>query len=180
MMKNRFYPNMKAKHAIAIAIAIALTLAGILALTRFWNAPLTTPHTQPPQKPPALTVPVKTQRKKPASLRGRKKAEKGSPRFQDTEFYRTIVDNNLFRPLGWTQEPPVDPYLLIGTLIPTDENAAPQAILQNTATGTTHTLTEGATLDTATTLLDIQPKQVTLEKEGERITLTLNTDTWLK
>ena len=177
-MKNLFYPNMKAKHAIALALA--LTLASGLALTRLWDLALTTPHTQPQQKPPALTEPVNTQRKKPAVRRWTKNAEKDTPRFQDTEFYRTIVDNNLFRPLGWTQELPVDPYLLIGTRIPTDEGAAPQAIFQNTATGTTHTLTEGSTLDAATTLLDIQPKQVTLEKEGQLITLTLNTDMWLK
>ena len=171
-LTKRFYQNMKAKLLFTIASLSAVTLL-------FFCYDET--HTQPQQKPPALTVPVKTQRKKPTGeRRGTPKAETGAERFQDTEFYRTLIDNNLFRPLGWTPERPQDPYRLLGTLIPTDESAAPQAILQNTATGTTHTLTEGSTLDAATTLRDIQPKQGTLEKAGQLITLTLNTDMWLK
>lgn len=31
------------------------------------------------------------------------------PRHQ-SEFYRTIIDNNLFRPLGWTPPRPKEPY----------------------------------------------------------------------
>ena len=165
---------MKAK--LLFTLAIASLSAAVLLFFCYDET-----HTQPQQKSPEQKVRVKTQRKKPTGeRRGTPKAETGAERFQDTEFYRTLIDNNLFRPLGWTPERPQDPYRLLGTLIPTDENAAPQAILQNTATGTTHTVTEGSTLDAATTLRDIQPKQVTLEKDGELITLNLNTATWLK
>ena len=31
-----------------------------------------------------------------------------------SDFYRTIIDNNLFRPLGWTPPRPIEPYRLIG------------------------------------------------------------------
>lgn len=31
-------------------------------------------------------------------------------------YYRTIIENNLFRPLGWTPPRPVEPYRLIGAL----------------------------------------------------------------
>lgn len=32
-------------------------------------------------------------------------------------FYQTIIDNNLFRPLGWQPEAPQPKYMLIGTVI---------------------------------------------------------------
>ena len=35
--------------------------------------------------------------------------------FDSFAYYRTIIDNNLFCPLGWTPPRPVEPYRLIGT-----------------------------------------------------------------
>lgn len=99
--------------------------------------------------------------------------------FRETEFYRTIIDNNLFRPLGWRPPRPRDPYRLLGTLIPKDEDTQPQAILQATVGDTTHTVCIGATLGEYT-LTDIQSKQVTLEKGGQAQTLKLNTSLWIK
>lgn len=101
-----------------------------------------------------------------------------SRKFQESEFYRTIIDNNLFRPLGWRPARPREPYCLIGTILPTDGD--PKAILQTTAGNRTYTLTIGDTLDAETTITDIQPKQVTLEKAGQQRTLRLNTTPWLK
>lgn len=100
--------------------------------------------------------------------------------FQKTDFYRTIVDNNLFRPLGWTSKRPSEPYRLLGTRTPTDGKSQAQAILQSTIAGRTYTVTIGETLDTDTTVVDIQPKQVTLEKAGVQRTLHLNTTPLLK
>lgn len=51
--------------------------------------------------------------------------------FQNSDFYRTIIDNNLFRPLGWTPPRPREPYRLLGTIIPTDAKTPPKAIIQN-------------------------------------------------
>ena len=45
--------------------------------------------------------------------------------FQHSDFYRTIIENNLFRPLGWTPPRPVEPYRLIGTILPIDANTPP-------------------------------------------------------
>jgi len=100
--------------------------------------------------------------------------------FQSSDFYRTLIDNNLFRPLGWRAARPTEPYRLIGTLIPTDDQTPRQAIVQRTTTQSTDTVTIGETLDTGTTVVDIQPKQVTLEKDGHQRTLTLNTTPLLK
>ena len=99
---------------------------------------------------------------------------------QNPEFYRTIIDNNLFRPLGWRPPRPQEPYRLIGTIIPTDGKMGAQAILQTTHSNTTYTVTRGDTLDADTTVIDIQNKQVTLEKTGKQRKLRLNPSPWIK
>ncbi|RKU25827.1 hypothetical protein C6499_14450 [Candidatus Poribacteria bacterium] len=82
-------------------------------------------------------------------------------------FYRTIIDNNLFRPLGWTPPRPIEPYRLLGTRLLTDKNTSPQAILQSTATNKTHIVTIGDKLDADTQAIDIQSKQIRLETAGQ-------------
>ncbi len=93
--------------------------------------------------------------------------------FQKTDFYRTIIDNNLFRPLGWTPPRPQEPYRLLGTIIPTNAKSPPKAIIQNTLGNQTHIVTIGDTLDSDTHVTDIQTKHVTLKKNGQRRQLTL-------
>ena len=94
-------------------------------------------------------------------------------------FYRMIIDNNLFRPLGWTPPRSQDPYRLTGTLIPTDSDTPPKAFLLATATHTTHIVTIGDTIGKDTIVTKIEPKQVTLEISGQQRTLRLNTALWL-
>ena len=103
----------------------------------------------------------------------------GAPRVHRTtsplqsEFYRTIIDNNLFRPLGWTPPRPIEPYRLIGTVLARDRNRPLQAIIETTAGNQTHIVTTGETLDTQTRVTEIQHKQVTLETNGQPRTLRL-------
>ncbi len=100
--------------------------------------------------------------------------------FESVPFYRTIIDNNLFRPLGWRPPRPKEPYRLIGTILPKNADVSPNAILQTTAGNKTYIVSTGDKLDTDTTVTDIQPKQVTLEKAGQQRPLTLNPGPWLK
>ena len=93
--------------------------------------------------------------------------------FQDTDFYRTIIDNNLFHPLGWTPPRPQEPYRLLGTIIPTDAKTPPKAIIQDSAGNQTYIVTIGDTLDTDTHVADIQTKHITLKKNGQQRQLTL-------
>ena len=93
--------------------------------------------------------------------------------FQNSDFYRTIIDNNLFRPLGWTPPRPQEPYRLLGTIIPTDAKTPPKAIIQNTVRNQTYIFTIGDTLDTDTHVTDIQTKHIILEKNGQQRQLTL-------
>jgi len=94
-------------------------------------------------------------------------------------FYRMIIDNNLFRPLGWTPPRPQELYRLTGTLIPTDDETHPKALLLATATQKTHIVTIGDTIGKDTIVTKIEPKQVTLETSGQQRTLRLNTALWL-
>ena len=87
-----------------------------------------------------------TERSLPVSARRRSTTPQETLKdFQKTDFYRTLIDNNL-----------------------------------RTTARTIYTVRIGETLDKDTTLTDIQPKQVTLEKAGVLRTLLLNTTPLLK
>ncbi|RKU22014.1 hypothetical protein C6499_20485 [Candidatus Poribacteria bacterium] len=89
-------------------------------------------------------------------------------------FKRTIIDNNIFRPLGYRRPPrPIEPYRLIGTKLSRDANTPPQAIIQTTAGNTTYIVSLGEPLDASTEVVSIQGKQVTLSTNGQQRTLHL-------
>ena len=90
-------------------------------------------------------------------------------------FYRTIIDNNIFRPLGWTPPRPVEPYRLIGTLLPRDANRSAEAVIESTAGNQVISIVSvGETLDTETKVVSIESKSVVLESGGVRRTLRLS------
>ncbi|MYA70057.1 hypothetical protein F4009_09475 [Candidatus Poribacteria bacterium] len=125
-----------------------------------------------PHPLPKKMVTVGNIHSKTASQRQTRKPKTLSD-FQDTDFYRTIIDNNLFRPLGWTPPRPQEPYRLLGTIIPIDAKLPPKAIIQNTVRNQTYIVTIGDTLDTDTFVTDIQTKHVTVKKNGQQRQLTL-------
>ncbi|MDE0682221.1 MAG: hypothetical protein OXI63_04825 [Candidatus Poribacteria bacterium] len=88
---------------------------------------------------------------------------------ENAAFYKTIVDHNLFRPLGWTPPNNEPSYSLIGTAV--DPNGAiSQATLQEKRSNRYHFVTIGTKVGDMT-VKDIQAKQVTLDKAGETIKL---------
>ena len=98
---------------------------------------------------------------------------------RSSPFYRTIIDNNLFHPFGWTPPPLTAPYRLIGTIISRDGKTARQAILQATAGNKIHIVRIGDKLQADTTVIAIESTQVTLETSGQKRTLRLNAALWL-
>jgi len=97
----------------------------------------------------------------------------GLPETNDN-FFRVIIDNNIFRPLGWRASPPPFPYRLLATLTHAGGKKTPAAIIEETsAPHKKHFVTIGDTLG-ETTISHIQKKQVTLETAGKKITLTLS------
>ena len=93
--------------------------------------------------------------------------------FDSVSYYRPIIKYNLFRPLGWTPPRPVEPYRLIGTLLPRSENTPPRAILQSTAGQKTYIVTTGEKIEASTEVVSIESKQVTLSTNGQQRTLHL-------
>ena len=95
----------------------------------------------------------------------------GSVDFGENEaFYKTIVDHNLFRPLGWTPPNNEPSYSLIGTKAVDTNGAISQATLLEKRSNRYHFVTIGTKLGDMT-VTDIQAKQVTLDKAGEAVTL---------
>ena len=88
---------------------------------------------------------------------------------ENAAFYKVIIDNNLFRPLGWTPPNNEPAYSLIGTAVGT-EGAVSQATLLEKRSNRYHFVTIGTKLGDMT-VKDIQAKQVTLDNAGKPITL---------
>jgi hypothetical protein len=129
-----------------------------------------------------LTSPIETQSVKVIEPPAARRVDfTPSPVMEVPEsYYRTIIDNNLFRPLGWTPPRPIEPYRLIGTVLPRDENTPPTAIIQTTAGNQkNYIVTIGESLDTSTEVVSIEGKAVTLETDGQRRTLRLTATHYL-
>lgn len=124
--------------------------------------------------PPGLSsLPVEVVGVSEAPARPRR-VRKPKPVVFDAEaFKRTIIDNNLFRPLGWTPPRPIEPYRLIGTLLPRSGTTPPRAILQSTAGEKTYIVSTGEKIDADTEVVLIESKQVTLSTNGQQRTLRL-------
>lgn len=86
----------------------------------------------------------------------------------NSDFYQTIIDNNLFAPLGTVlKKKPVPGANLKRIATMTKDNPSQaKAILQNIATGEQKTVRVGDTIG-GYNVLDIQPKQILIEKDGE-------------
>ncbi len=93
--------------------------------------------------------------------------------WRESAFYRTIVENNIFRPLGWTPPNPTPVYRLLGTVISTDGTSG-QAILQEIVSSRLYFLKVGDKVGDAI-LREILPKQVKLDKSGQPVRLKLST-----
>ncbi len=102
--------------------------------------------------------------------RSRGRQNRGGVDFgENAAFYKVIIDNNLFRPLGWTPPKNEPAYSLIGTAVGVD-GAVSQATLLEKRSNRYHFVTIGTKLGDIT-VKDIQAKQVTLDNAGKPITL---------
>ena len=91
---------------------------------------------------------------------------------ENAAFYKTIIDHNLFRPLGWTPPNNEPAYSLLGTKAVDANGAISQATLLEKRSNRHHFVTIGTKLGDIT-VTDIQAERVTLDKAGETITLKI-------
>lgn len=88
---------------------------------------------------------------------------------ENAAFYKTIIDYNIFRPLGWTPPKNEPSYSLVGTAV--DSNGAiSQATLLERRSNRYHFVTIGTKVGDMT-VKDIQARRVTFDKAGETVTL---------
>ena len=99
--------------------------------------------------------------------------------FDAEAYYRPIIENNLFRPLGWRPPVPREPYRLLGTRISRDAETPARAILERTGSKQPLIVSVGDVLDTETEVVSIASKQVVLLTGGRERTLRLETGLWL-
>ena len=137
----------------ALAIAIAITLGGslLLAPKPTSQTETTEKQTQGPVTKPIGNPPAKT-----------RSAQQRTDPLDNDDFYQIIIDNNLFRPLGW--RPPAKnkiTYKLLGTI--TNSETPARAILQDKASQRTYTVSIGETLGDFQ-VTEIQPRRITLKK----------------
>ena len=98
--------------------------------------------------------------------------------FQATDFYKMLIKNNLFRPLGSRPAVKRAGYKLIGTITTrTGESQAFIERLDGDAPGFL-TVSVGSKLGEAT-VVDIQPKSVTLQTAGVATRFELESHLWL-
>ena len=97
--------------------------------------------------------------------RGRAEVDFG----ENETFYKTIIDNNLFRPLGWTPPNNEPAYSLIGTAVDPNGRIS-QATLLEKRSNRYHFVRIGTKLGDMT-VKDIQAEQVILDKAGKPVTL---------
>ena len=88
---------------------------------------------------------------------------------KDAGYYDVIVENNLFRPLGWTPPKRQPKYALIATLLESRGGAA-KALLMENASEKTFYVTVGEKIGDMT-VESIKARQVKLNTSGEVLTL---------
>ena len=143
-----------------IAICLILLILAIGSLLYHQNVlqPNSAVATPSPKKPIKVHF-VKTHPKKDISTSSK----------APNEFYQPIIDNNIFRPLGWRPPKKTPQYTLIGTTIPSDGSNAKAFILERQS-NQLHTVKVGETLGNVS-VKEILSKKVTLREEGKETVL---------
>ena len=121
----------------------------------------------------------KTQLKQEAVEYPKRKQEFNSEKSKDnSSFYQVIVDNSLFRPLGWTPPHEEPEYRLIGTAIDTIGTNS-EAFVVERRSNQFYVVSVGDEIGDAV-VKEIEDKKITLYNNGEMITLNIGSMEFLK
>ena len=96
----------------------------------------------------------------------------------NSEFYQVIIDNSLFRPLGWKPPNKEPEYTLLGTVIDTLGIHSKAYILERRS-DRFHTVRIGDSVGDMV-IEEIEDKKIVLDKDGESITLRTRDIEFLK
>ncbi len=104
------------------------------------------------------------------SNRGSQDASNREESKESPDFYRTIVDNNIFRPLGWRPPNKEPEYKWIGTFVDDKNGAKLEAYVREQRSGKFYMVNIGENVGDAV-VKEISEKEIILDKDGETITL---------
>ncbi len=93
------------------------------------------------------------------------------------DFYQPIVENNLFRPLGWRKPDDEPQYTLVGTLIES-KNQRAKAFLIERRSNRYYPVSVGEKVGDAV-VESIKPNEVNLNEDGKTVTLRANSNRFL-
>ena len=96
----------------------------------------------------------------------------------NSEFYQVIIDNSLFRPLGWKPPNKEPEYTLLGTVIDTLGDHSKAYVLERRS-DRFHTVRIGDSVGDMV-IEEIEEKKIVLDKDGESITLRTRDIEFLK
>lgn len=94
------------------------------------------------------------------------------------DYFKVIVDNNIFRPLGWRPPKKEPEYTLIGTTS-NPNSAYSEAIILERRSNQLRTLKVGETFGKVS-VKEIKPKEVILDDKGKEIKLKMSSQQFLK
>ncbi len=101
-----------------------------------------------------------------------------SKKSDNSDFYKVIIDNNIFRPLGWRPPNREPQYMLIGAAI-NPNGTRMEAFISEERSNEFYIVGIGDKVGDAI-VKEIQQKKVTLDKNGETITLRKGNMQFLK
>ena len=126
------------------------------------------PDPQLKQKVKAYQKPKQVSNKESSSSKSNEKSD----------FYQVIIDNNLFRPLGWKPPNKEPEFSLVGTTIDTIGNNSEAFVVENRS-NQFYIVGVGDEIGDAV-IKEIEDRKVTLYKNGEMITLNSGSMGFLK
>ena len=94
------------------------------------------------------------------------------------DYYSVIVNNNIFRPLGWRPPKKEPEYAFVGTRVAEDASKS-VGYVEERRSNKTHTVGIGDKIGDAV-VTDIKDKEILLDKDGEKITLRIGNNVFLK
>lgn len=150
---------MKYRKHIAVSLALALIFSVLYTATR--THPESTART------------VKTQTRRKVRTPPRNEDTDTLKQFQNSDFYRPIIDNNLFRPPGWTPHAQKNRIAYLAPFCRKMTVHPRTAIIETTKGHTTHIVSINDNLDADTKIVSIKNKSVTISINGHHRTLRL-------
>ncbi len=109
---------------------------------------------------------------------GNRDRSEGSSSSNNEDYYSVIVNNNIFRPLGWRPQKREPEYGFIGTRVAEDASKS-VGYVEERRSNRTHTVGIGDKIGDAV-VTDIRDKEILLDKDGEKITLRRGNNVFLK